>query len=702
MNNLLKSRFRFLPVIFLCGFLFSGCDQVSPVKPEDPSEEPFPSDTYNPVDLSMLLDEMIDRDALTRFPDPAYICYQASSYDRRSKSPSENWFANGDSNNFIRTEYNYGREERVLMDAEGPGAIVRWWITASQYDSIVRVYLNGSDEPVIQANINSLVGGDYLTGAPLSAETSYGLNLYLPITYNRRCKVTVEYNPRGVQSGLYYQINYRTYTYGTPVRTFTMNNFNSLSEKIDAVQEILRTGGFAPGGVVSGSALNTSGIVIPKNGSYTFDTINGPNTALKKIVFKVDTGSDNLAQSLRSTVISIKFDGKETVWCPLGDFFGSGVGINPYKSWFTVVQNDGTLTSQWSMPFINTAEITLINYSENDFEIEAYAFTTGPYQWDKRSMYFHANWRQQRNIKTIAWGGTMDWNYIKINGRGIFVGDVLSVLNRHVMWWGEGDEKIYVDGETFPSHFGTGTEDYYGYAWCSPKLFESPFHFQPRAEGPGNYGNTTNARVRLLDGIPFRRDFRFDMEILHQAATEIDYAAATFWYAFDGASTADFQTRTEQIAEARSAVLYKMPVDYNIPGFRVEKDPTRGTIQLQGMGGFGSGWDNNDQLWWTGGRPGDKLELVCDTIPQGTYKLSARLTKAKDYGIVQFWVDGVEIGGHIDLYNPDVIPFAIDIGIVVFSAGGEHGVEIEIIGANASAVASYMVGVDILRFDPVP
>ncbi|MEE8451220.1 MAG: DUF2961 domain-containing protein [Thermoguttaceae bacterium] len=95
------------------------------------------------------------------------------------------------------------------------------------------------------------------------------------------------------------------------------------------------------------------------------------------------------------------------------------------------------------------------------------------------------------------------------------MGDTLAMKNRVPGWWGEGDEKIYVDGETFPSHFGTGTEDYHGYAWCTPDFFDSPFHCQPLAEGPRNQGHVTNTRVRLLDGIPFTKQFRFDMEIWH-------------------------------------------------------------------------------------------------------------------------------------------------------------------------------------------
>ena len=97
-------------------------------------------------------------------------------------------------------------------------------------------------------------------------------------------------------------------------------------------------------------------------------------------------------------------------------------------------------------------------------------------------------------------------------------------------WWGEGDEKIYVDGEDFPSHFGTGTEDYYGYAWGSPNLFTSPFHAQTQCEGPATKGNITNLRFRSLDGIPFTSEFRFDMEIFHWEKTSVDYGVTTFWY----------------------------------------------------------------------------------------------------------------------------------------------------------------------------
>ena len=106
-------------------------------------------------------------------------------------------------------------------------------------------------------------------------------------------------------------------------------------------------------------------------------------------------------------------------------------------------------------------------------------------------------------------------------------------------WWGEGDEKIFVDKEAFPSTIGTGTEDYYGYSWGVGGTFQAPFHSMPRGDANGNYtkpGHTTNSRVRSLDRIPFKSHLKFDMELLHwQKTAKLDYAVTTHWYGMGAA-----------------------------------------------------------------------------------------------------------------------------------------------------------------------
>lgn len=95
---------------------------------------------------------------------------------------------------------------------------------------------------------------------------------------------------------------------------------------------------------------------------------------------------------------------------------------------------------------------------------------------------------------------------------------------------GEGDEKIYVDGEGFPSLFGTGTEDYYGYAWSGTTPFSRAFHALTRAEGPGFAGRSAINRFHVLDALPFARDFRFDLELWHWESVEVSWDAMAYYY----------------------------------------------------------------------------------------------------------------------------------------------------------------------------
>ena len=129
-----------------------------------------------------------------------------------------------------------------------------------------------------------------------------------------------------------------------------------------------------------------------------------------------------------------------------------------------------------------------------------------------------------------------DWHVAGIEGQGHQVGTLLNVENPPgAAWWGEGDEKVYVDGETFPSLFGTGTEDYFGYAWSTPTRFEHAYHAQTAAAGAGFGGLWSMNRFHILDPIPFARSLRFDLEVWHWTDnTSIGVDATVYWYARPG------------------------------------------------------------------------------------------------------------------------------------------------------------------------
>ncbi len=210
------------------------------------------------ITFKSLMEEMVNRECITQLPKPAYTCKQFSSYDRNSTQPgSPTWWANSDRSYFIRIEETNGRKEHVLMDAAGPGAVVRFWATwhgpggGEFSNGTLRVYLDRKTEPAIEGPIAGLISGGLLAGEPLSQgvspETAYrhqGHNLYLPIPYARHCKITYEtksFIDKGARKGeaLYYQINYRSYEPGTKVESFTMNGLKKANPIVNRVQRML-------------------------------------------------------------------------------------------------------------------------------------------------------------------------------------------------------------------------------------------------------------------------------------------------------------------------------------------------------------------------------------------------------------------------------------------------------------------------------
>jgi len=250
---------------------------------------------------------------------------------------------------------------------------------------------------------------------------------------------------------------------------------------------------------------------------------------------KLSMDSDDAGDAMRSTVLKISFDGLNTVWVPAGDFFGTAYKKTSSATWESRVDTSMTMESFWLMPFRKNCTLSLINYGKSPVKARL-AVTLQDYRWDNTSLYFGATWHEYHNIKTAGsqyTGGTgehRDINFVDIKGKGVYAGDAVAVHNTVEAWWGEGDEKIYVDGESFPSSIGTGTEDYYGYAWCRPELFSHPFIAQPSGSGNFHPGLTINMRYRDLDAIPFRSSLNSDIELWHWLPAVINYSLTAYFY----------------------------------------------------------------------------------------------------------------------------------------------------------------------------
>ncbi len=527
-----------------------------------------------PVSLHTLLEEMASREQLTYFPELPYELKQFSSYNRKSKSPdSSGWFANFDMSHFLRTETNSGRREFVMFDAEGPGAIVRWWMTFYKaQNGIIRIYLDGRSTPLIEGSPSEVLSGDLLASYPFSASVhegaplgeegrDYDHNLYLPIPFSDQCKITYEcdslilkkrfpLNEDYYWPDVFYNICYRKYGPGTSVRSLSEEDLIQENPLIHKVKEILLD---EP---IKSDSIARFNSKIKRDDSLVLE-FSKRESAINYITLNLK--AKDKEQALRSTVLAISFDGIQTAWVPAGEFFGTGYISSDHKTWINETRENGVMESRWIMPFQKTCRIVFINHGKEDIEING---QTGliKYKWKSNSMYFGAAWHEYRHIKTRdEEGSKFDINFININGRGLYVGDQITLYNNTYHWWGEGDEKIYVDGEIFPSSFGTGSEDYYGYAFGRPEPFSHPFLAQPIGIGNSNWGLTVNMRHRSLDAIPFNTSIKADIELWHWASIVMNYALTSYWYADNPC-----QINIEPDIKAVQYPVIKRKEDFNI------------------------------------------------------------------------------------------------------------------------------------------
>lgn len=502
------------------------------------------------ITLQTLLKEMIDASSVAKWPVGApYTMHQASSYDRRSISPGKpGWFANGDFNQFIRSEQIQGRTEYVMMDAEGPGAIVRFWLTTVVKAGTLRFYFDNEEKSSVEIPAYDLLKGNFHLGkALLNPHSSYepegkgGNTLYLPLPYQKHCKVTLEFRDTTSQkTSHYYQVNYRTYAPATKVKTFQPADLVNYKSYIDTAENQL----WHPP-VVNGKNIINKAIIQP-NQEMSLPLPAG-NAAIRFLSVKIKLNSDaDTAQMLRSLWLKINFDGNQTVWCPLSDFSGSGYGMNLVKSWYREMTEDGTIVSRWVMPYRDKAVITLVNTSGLAAEAEV-AVVVDKWRWTNASMYFFATYKFEAGIKNAKWDydvskmaahdstAPIEWNFIEIKGKGIYLGNTLAINNHMQTWYGEGDAKIWVDGDNFPSEFGTGLEDYYNTSWAPVVLYQTPFANAPRADNASSFGHNTFTRTRNLDAVSFTTYFRYDLEMLSWNGGTVDAAATVYWYGAPGA-----------------------------------------------------------------------------------------------------------------------------------------------------------------------
>jgi hypothetical protein len=320
-------------------------------------------------------------------------------------------------------------------------------------------------------------------------------------------------------------------------KTRSISAENPTGEKGKGAMATQGTGANAARDLGQGWKINPC-VKIQSGETYTVADINGQGAI--QHIWMTPTGT------WRYTILRFFWDGESepSVEVPIGDFFACGWGSYAQVSSLAICVNPGNaFNCYWEMPFKKSCKITAENIGEEAmtlfYQVD-YTLTEVP----DDAAYFHAQFRRvnplpYKDVYTILEG---------VKGWGQFVGTYMAWGVNNGGWWGEGEIKFYLDGDSeFPTICGTGTEDYF----CGSYNFENQTTKQyqefttayaglPQVIKPdGVYKSQQRFglyRWHIMDPIRFEKNLRVTIQALgwrsggRYLPLQDDMASVAFWY----------------------------------------------------------------------------------------------------------------------------------------------------------------------------
>jgi len=462
----------------------------------------------------------------------------ASTWDRTGR--------NADGTDYKRVEGTVN----VLLDADGPGCIHRLFTGGSEpgrpdlpgYLRVdgtrLQVFLDHAPVPVLDEPVVDFFDpGKGPVPAPLAGGKAQGWTYpgcLFPIPYARHCRVQLV-NPEGGNWGSYWQIAYTTYPRGTRVRSLAWPLSASARAELDLVRRTWSEAPSVPPPPPREWTVVRSAALAPGESLELQQPGAGVIRELRVAV------SPPTPEVLRGLRLTMRWDGagEPDVDVPVGHFFGhahSGHGA-PFGSLLLGVTADEAY-SRFPMPYARGAQVALRNDSGLPIArlrvaLEAERLATPPASWGR----FHATFRQARaaveDAPRFGPQSVPGHAVLEHEGRGKYVGVLMSEDWPHEGWWGEGDWLIWSDESDWPpSYHGTGSEEYFNSGWC---LFDRKAVSGYVAVHPGH---PTQYSFHLNDAFQFRRRLRVAVETVgwDEADRRIRtahpvWSTTAFWYA---------------------------------------------------------------------------------------------------------------------------------------------------------------------------
>jgi hypothetical protein len=409
-------------------------------------------------------------------------------------------------------------------------------------------------------------------------------------------------------------------------------------------------------------------------------------------------------------VLRMYWDGAEqpAVEAPLGDFFAAGFGLRrEVRSMPVQVEGGDGYNSFWQMPFFRRGVITVTNEGERNVRSFYYQIDyTEVNSLPEGTAYFCAQYRREFP-ETLG----RDYLILEAEGHGHYVGTVMSIQSRSPFWFGEGDARIYIDGDSTPTIQGTGTEDYFLSAWGLNEHLYPYFGCTYMSDDPSNLGvRATMYRWHIDDPIRFTRSIRFEIEhtgwmsadetetgeIDGHVEREDDIATVAFWYQIG---------QPKRFTTLPSLEGRTFPnLDRVIEGKDMigSARHSLGTLELQ----EGYDWTGEGQIFFVPASEDAFLELKFQIAEPELAGLVLRLTYGPDYGKYRILLDGEEVTeladypdwnprGPRDFYAEGVEVKDYYLGSYTLSPG-MHTLRFEAVGRNPLSSGS-VLGLDSVR-----
>ncbi|MBD3184621.1 DUF2961 domain-containing protein [Candidatus Poribacteria bacterium] len=240
----------------------------------------------------------------------------------------------------------------------------------------------------------------------------------------------------------------------------------------------------------------------------------------------------------RDVIIRIYWDGDDqpSVQAPLGDLMCNSWNCRQNILALPInVNPSGGMNIYFPMPFRKHAKITVENDSPNDLGGFFYTINYTLEDVPEDALYFHALWRRSNPLAY----GTEYLMADGIKGCGQYVGTFMAWQQNSAGWWGEGEIKMYLDGDKeFPTICGTGTEDYFGGAWCFGADFSAPYlgFLQVRGKSGDVGTRMVLYRFHIHDPVFFKSNLKVTMQALGWRAEgrylplQDDISSVVYWY----------------------------------------------------------------------------------------------------------------------------------------------------------------------------